>query len=314
MAPRQIVLDTETTGLSARLGDRLIEIGCIEIVNRRVGESHFHRYLNPERDIDLGAERIHGLSREFLADKPLFREIAGEFLDYVRGAQLIIHNAPFDTEFLDRELALVGLGKLSEHCPSVIDTLPLARELHPGKKNTLDALWGDQAFPQEIDDALEAAHRALWRALYCELEELVVTGEGAFEVPDLLLGFQEDLAASHHGTLAAMAPGSLAFPGEPIAWWCERNAPSFTSPRLTRRAAGGPTQVLRFVDASSRFVADRVIALDALAEPLPIDALPMLTPLLLNGARIGVFLHARSEWSAMQHDAMQGRSALTVER
>ncbi len=180
--------------------------------------------------------------------------------------------------------------------------------------NTLDALWGDQAFPQEIDDALEAAHRALWRALYCELEELVVTGEGAFEVPDLLLGFQEDLAASHHGTLAAMAPGSLAFPGEPIAWWCERNAPSFTSPRLTRRAAGGPTQVLRFVDASSRFVADRVIALDALAEPLPIDALPMLTPLLLNGARIGVFLHARSEWSAMQHDAMQGRSALTVER
>ena len=157
MAPRQIVLDTETTGLSARLGDRLIEIGCIEIVNRRVGESHFHRYLNPERDIDLGAERIHGLSREFLADKPLFREIAGEFLDYVRGAQLIIHNAPFDTEFLDRELALVGLGKLSEHCPSVIDTLPLARELHPGKKNTLDALCERYG--------VQNAHRTLHGAL-----------------------------------------------------------------------------------------------------------------------------------------------------
>ncbi|MEX1074524.1 MAG: exonuclease domain-containing protein, partial [Burkholderiales bacterium] len=104
MAARQVVLDTETTGLSASLGDRVIEIGCIELLSRRVSDNHFHRYVNPERKSEEGALRVHGLSDEFLADKPKFAEIATPFLDYVRGAELVIHNADFDVEFLDLEL------------------------------------------------------------------------------------------------------------------------------------------------------------------------------------------------------------------
>ncbi len=137
---RQIVLDTETTGLNAKLGDRVIELGCIELLSRRVTDNHFHRYVNPERDIEQGAVQVHGLTREFLADKPRFADIAAELIDYVRGAQLVIHNADFDVEFLDRELGLCGLGRLSEHAAGVVDTLALARELHPGKRNSLDAL------------------------------------------------------------------------------------------------------------------------------------------------------------------------------
>lgn len=137
---RQIVLDTETTGLNARLGDRVIEIGCVEILNRRVTERGFHRYVNPGREIEEGAARIHGLTREFLADKPRFADVAVEFLDYLRGAELVIHNADFDVEFLDQELAFAGLGKLSDHACGVVDTLAIARELHPGKRNSLDAL------------------------------------------------------------------------------------------------------------------------------------------------------------------------------
>src|SRR4051812_36014686 len=102
LAARQIVLDTETTGLNCKLGDRVIEIGCVEVLSRTVTERHFHRYLNPERDIEEGAAKVHGLTREFLADKPRFREVAKEFIDYVQGAQLIIHNAAFDVEFLDQ--------------------------------------------------------------------------------------------------------------------------------------------------------------------------------------------------------------------
>ena len=140
MAARQIVLDTETTGLNARLGDRIIEIGCIEVVNRRVTERHYHTYVNPERDIEEGAVKVHGLTREFLSDKPRFGDVAKEFLDYVGGAELIIHNADFDVEFLDVELGLGALGKLADHVAGVVDTLAMARELHPGKKNSLDAL------------------------------------------------------------------------------------------------------------------------------------------------------------------------------
>ncbi len=137
---RQIVLDTETTGLNAKLGDRVIEIGCIEIASRRFTERNFHVYVNPGRDIDEGALKVHGLSREFLADKPRFAEVAQEFVEYVRCAELIIHNADFDVEFLDAELKLAKLGRLLDHAARVVDTLALARELHPGKKNSLDAL------------------------------------------------------------------------------------------------------------------------------------------------------------------------------
>ncbi|HEX4926779.1 MAG TPA: DNA polymerase III subunit epsilon [Burkholderiales bacterium] len=137
---RQVVLDTETTGLNPKLGDRIIEIGCIEILSRRVSERQFHVYLNPEREVDLGATRVHGLTREDLAAKPKFAAVAREFLDFVQGAELLIHNADFDVEFLDAELARAGLGRLAEHVLKVTDTLAFARELHPGRKNSLDAL------------------------------------------------------------------------------------------------------------------------------------------------------------------------------
>ena len=137
---RQIVLDTETTGLNARMGDRVIEIGCIELAGRSLTDRRFHHYLNPEREIDEGAVKVHGLTLEFLSDKPRFAEIVDEFLAFVKGAHLIIHNAAFDVEFLDRELGLLKRGSLKSYVSGVIDTLPMARELHPGKRNTLDAL------------------------------------------------------------------------------------------------------------------------------------------------------------------------------
>lgn len=157
MAARQVVLDTETTGLSAALGDRVIEIGCIELLSRRVSDNHFHRYVNPERKSEEGALRVHGLTDEFLADKPKFTEIAKPFLDYVRGAELVIHNADFDVEFLDLELERAGLGRLQEHVAGVVDTLALARELHPGRRNSLDALCERYA--------VSNAHRTLHGAL-----------------------------------------------------------------------------------------------------------------------------------------------------
>lgn len=157
MASRQIVLDTETTGLTASLGDRVIEIGCIELLSRRVSDHQFHRYVNPERKSEEGALRVHGLTDEFLADKPKFAEIASAFLDYVRGAELVIHNADFDVEFLDLELERAGLGRLKDHVAGVIDTLALARELHPGKRNSLDALCERYA----VDNAHRTLHGAL---------------------------------------------------------------------------------------------------------------------------------------------------------
>ena len=137
---RQIILDTETTGLNARLGDRLIEIGCIEMVNRRFTGNNWHNYVNPERRIDEGAKAVHGISEEFLADKPKFADVSAEFVEYIRGAELIIHNAAFDIEFLDAEFARVGLGRVVDHGVTISDTLKMARELHPGKRNSLDAL------------------------------------------------------------------------------------------------------------------------------------------------------------------------------
>jgi DNA polymerase-3 subunit epsilon len=137
---RQIVLDTETTGLNAKLGDRVIEIGCLELLNRRPTGNHFHHYLNPERASEAGAVKVHGISDEFLLDKPRFRDVASEFIEYIHGAELIIHNAPFDVEFLEQELALARLPPLAQHCAGVTDTLKLAKELHPGKRNSLDAL------------------------------------------------------------------------------------------------------------------------------------------------------------------------------
>ena len=154
---RQIVLDTETTGLNPKLGDRIIEIGCVELLNRRISEREFHSYLNPEREVELGATRVHGLTREDLAAKPKFAEVARAFLDYIRGAELIIHNADFDVEFLNMELALAGLPAIESHVARVTDTLLSAKELHPGKKNSLDALC-ERYF---VDNSRRTLHGAL---------------------------------------------------------------------------------------------------------------------------------------------------------
>ena len=137
---RQIVLDTETTGLSPQDGDRIIEIGCVELVNRQLTGHNRHYYLNPEREIHEDALRVHGITLEFLADKPRFADIAAELADYLAGAELIIHNAPFDLGFLDAEFSRVGLGPTRALVAGVIDTLVLAKEMWPGKRNGLDAL------------------------------------------------------------------------------------------------------------------------------------------------------------------------------
>lgn len=154
---RQVVLDTETTGLDFRLGDRVIEIGCVELLNRKLTGQRFHRYINPEREVEAGALAVHGLSNEFLQDKPRFREIVIEFLDFVQGAELVIHNAAFDVGFLNNELALQQKNSLEQACAGVVDTLKMARELHPGRRNTLDALCERYA----IDHSGRTLHGAL---------------------------------------------------------------------------------------------------------------------------------------------------------
>ncbi|CAB3787162.1 DNA polymerase III subunit epsilon [Pararobbsia alpina] len=137
---RQLILDTETTGLNARSGDRVIEVGIVELVDRRLTGKNLHFYINPERDSEPGALAVHGLTTEFLSDKPKFGEIANELRDFIAGADLIIHNAPFDLGFLDAEFSLLGLPTFVSHCGEVIDTLVQAKSLYPGKRNSLDAL------------------------------------------------------------------------------------------------------------------------------------------------------------------------------
>jgi DNA polymerase III subunit epsilon len=137
---RQIVLDTETTGLSAENGDRIIEIGCVELLNRKLTGNNLHFYVNPERDSHEDALKVHGISNEFLRDKPKFAQIADELLDYLRDAELIIHNAPFDIGFLNKELSLLGRPRLTDLLAGVTDSLVMAKEMFPGKRNGLDAL------------------------------------------------------------------------------------------------------------------------------------------------------------------------------
>jgi len=160
MAARQIFFDTETTGLSAEGGDRIIEIGCIEMVNRRFTGQNLHLYLNPERSSHPDALKVHGLTDEFLADKPLFASLADEIVEYCRGAEVIIHNASFDIGFLDAELKRLGKGKFRDHVAGVIDSLVMAREMFPGKSNSLDALCRRL----EVDNTHRTLHGALMDA------------------------------------------------------------------------------------------------------------------------------------------------------
>ena len=184
---RQIILDTETTGLDPALGHRVIEIAGVELVSRRLTGKHFHRYLNPGRDIEEGALQVHGLTVEFLRDQPGFEEIVDEFLDYVAGAELVIHNAPFDVGFLDHELGLARRPPISQYCPAVTDTLRMAREIHPGKKNSLDALCERY----QVDHSARTLHGALLDAqLLAEVYLAMTRGQEslAIEIAPLHVG------------------------------------------------------------------------------------------------------------------------------
>lgn len=170
---RQVVLDTETTGLETSQGHRIIEIGCVELIDRRITDRHWHFYINPEREIDAGAFAVHGISNEFLQDKPLFAGVAQDFIDYVKGAELVIHNAAFDVGFLDNELAkLSGEGARINSICSVLDTLVMARQKHPGQKNNLDALCRRYF----IDNSQRSLHGALLDARILADVYLAMTG------------------------------------------------------------------------------------------------------------------------------------------
>ena len=188
---RQIVLDTETTGLEPSQGHKIIEIGCVEMINRRLTGNNYHQYLQPDREIDEGAQAVHGISNEFLADKPRFSDIIKDFIEYLDGAELIIHNAPFDVGFINHEFKLAGAeyGKVSTYC-SVIDTLVMARKMRPGKKNNLDVLCKEY----EVNNAHRELHGALLDAELLSEVYLRMTGGQS----TLSLG-REDLSNAQAG-------------------------------------------------------------------------------------------------------------------
>jgi len=154
---RRIVLDTETTGLDPAQGHRIIEIGCVELVGRRLTGQRFHTYINPQRDIDDGAMQVHGITNERVANEPLFAAVAADLVAFIRGAELVIHNAAFDVGFLNAEFGLLGMDKIADVCSGVIDTLKQAREMRPGRRNSLDALCKDYG----IDNSGRQLHGAL---------------------------------------------------------------------------------------------------------------------------------------------------------
>jgi DNA polymerase-3 subunit epsilon len=172
VSARQIVLDTETTGLEPEDGHRVIELGCVEMVNRRPTGRTFHQYLNPHRTIDPGAVEVHGLTNEFLADKPAFEDVVDEFLEFVEGAELVIHNAPFDVGFLDHELRLSGKKQSMGGVCRVLDTLVMARQRHPGQRNSLDALCKRY----DVDNSRRELHGALLDAQILADVYLIMTG------------------------------------------------------------------------------------------------------------------------------------------
>jgi len=185
---RQVVLDTETTGLEVEQQHRVIEIGCVELFNRRLTGRTFHRYLNPERDIELGAEQVHGLTRERLAREPTFSQVHPEFLEFIRDAELIIHNAPFDVAFLNAELARSAPAQKVDELCRVLDTLALARQMHPGQRNSLDALCKRYS----VDNSHRDYHGALLDARILAEVYLAMTGGQAV----LTLSAESDLGRS----------------------------------------------------------------------------------------------------------------------
>ncbi|MBU0753259.1 MAG: DNA polymerase III subunit epsilon [Gammaproteobacteria bacterium] len=190
---RQIMLDTETTGLDPSLGHRIIEIGCVEMLGRRLTGQRFHRYINPERDIDAGAMQVHGITNERVAGEPVFGAIAAELVDFIRGAELVIHNAAFDVGFLNHEFALLGLDPVAGICDSVIDTLRMAREMRPGRKNNLDALCRDFG----VDNSGRQLHGALLDAeLLSEVYLAMTRGQES-----LIMDLEPAAVAGSHATV-----------------------------------------------------------------------------------------------------------------
>jgi DNA polymerase III subunit epsilon len=185
---RQIVLDTETTGLEPEQGHKIIEIGCVELIERRLTGNNFHQFLQPDREIDAGAIEVHGITNEFLADKPKFRDVANDFIEYVRGAELIIHNAPFDVGFLDHELKLMESPQRIDSLCAVTDTLKMAKKMHPGQRNSLDALCKRY----DIDNSHRELHGALLDAEILADVYLMMTGGQAALVLD-------ELSSQHGG-------------------------------------------------------------------------------------------------------------------
>lgn len=203
---RQIVLDTETTGLNPRTGDRIIEIGCVELVNRRLTGNNFHVYINPERDSDEGALAVHGLTTEFLSDKPKFAEIAQAFCEYVRGAEAVIHNAPFDVGFLNAELKRLKLPAFDEQVSSVLDTLQHAKEIYPGKRNSLDALCDRYG----ISNAHRTLHGALLDAeLLADVYLAMTRGQNS-----LTIDLEDDHEAQQQALSIPLAPILVLAPTE----------------------------------------------------------------------------------------------------
>jgi DNA polymerase-3 subunit epsilon len=179
---RQIVLDTETTGLEASQGHRIIEIGCVEMVNRKLSGNHYHQYINPQREIDQGAIEVHGITNEFLEDKPLFEQIAKDFVEFIDGAELIIHNAPFDLGFLNAELQRLARDSTPvEQLCTVVDTLVMARAKHPGQRNNLDALCQRYG----VDNSQRDLHGALLDAeILADVYLFMTGGQTTFQLSD----------------------------------------------------------------------------------------------------------------------------------
>ena len=195
---RQIVLDTETTGLNPRSGDRIIEIGCVELMNRRLTGKNFHCYLNPERDSEEGALAVHGLTTEFLRDKPKFAAMVAELRDYISGAEVIIHNAPFDVGFLDAEFKRLDLPLFNAQVSGVIDTLVQAKELHPGKRNSLDSLCDRYG----VSNAHRTLHGALLDAeLLAEVYLAMTRGQNS-----LSMDLEDDAQADQQGAQVELVP------------------------------------------------------------------------------------------------------------
>lgn len=186
---RQIFLDTETTGLDPNQGHRIIEIAAVEINNRQLSENQFHIYVNPERDIDAAAQEVHGITLEFLKDKSFFQDIAEDFLNFIQGSELIIHNAPFDIGFLNMELGRIGLSRIEDHIEKITDSLVMARELRPGQRNNLDALC--KAY--KVDNSKRSQHGALLDAqLLSEVYLAMTRGQ-----EDIAINFSEDKKKLH---------------------------------------------------------------------------------------------------------------------